>query len=360
MKKQIAILLLICPLLLFSQEDTTLNSTVFILGGGLHQAFVLVHSEDIRPVEHSYPRGIHVDFAWQQRSREAFDKCRCFPRMGASLQLWDFDNPDVLGYGANAYFFIEPEYGAGRFFSFLFRGGFGASLLTTPYHATENPDNQSYSTHLAFSLILSFKASFRLSDNTRLDIAPYYNHNSNGGVKQPNAGINYPSISLGISHYMRVADFHQYVKKGWDRENRVRRLDITPFLAWKQMTKGVHVFSPGLEIKGVRQVAGISALTIGMEYLEDNFARYNFDHSSTDGNWRKLGAAFGHEFLMGKLIFSQQLGVYLYNPDWEGDALYQRWGLVYFWNDHFATGINLKAHRHVANFVDFRLTYSLN
>ena len=95
-----------------------------------------------------------------------------------------------------------------------------------------------------------------------------------------------------------------------------------------------------------------------MEYLEDNFQKYQFEKSDSLGEWRKVGVALGHEFLLGKLIFSQQLGYYLYNPDWDGDILYQRWGLVYYFTDYFAFGINLKAHRNVADFVDFRVTYS--
>ena len=341
-----------------AQSELSQEKTLFSYGLSFHKAFILIHSEDVRPIEDSYPTGLQLDLTWQQRSLESWNKCRCFPKIGASVQLWDFDNPEILGYGMNAYFFIEPEYGSANFFSFSFRGGFGGSLLTNPYDENDNPENQSYSTHVAFSLILALKAGFRLSDKTRLEIAPYYNHISNGGVKDPNKGINYPSISIGLSHSLAEARYNNYAKSGWDKDNRLERIDITPFVAWKQMEDDVHVFAPGIEVKGSRQVAQINALTLGFEYLEDNFAKFEFEKDGVDGEWRKLSTAVGHEFLLGKLIFSQQLGFYLYNPDWEGEMFYQRYGLVYYWTKWLGTGVNMKAHGKVADLIDFRVAFS--
>ncbi len=357
MKDYLYILLLLLWNVSNAQDEAD-TKALFNYSLGLHQAFVLVHSESVRPVENSYPRGIQGDVSWQQRSEEAWNMCRCFPKVGASLQLWDFDT-EVLGYGANAYFYIEPEYGSSKFFSFSFRGGFGASFLSNPHDSIENFNNQSYSTHLAFSLVLALKAGFRISEKTRLDISPYYNHVSNGGTKKPNAGINYPSIYIGITHYPQSPEFRNYAPTKWKKEDRLKRLDLTPFIAQEQVKQGVRVFSPGMEIKGSRQFARINALTLGLEYLEDNFAKYRFEQDSIVGQWRTFSTAIGHEFLLNRLIFSQQIGLYLYNPDWDGTSWYHRWGLIYYPHEKFALGVNMKAHKHVAYLIDFRVTYSL-
>lgn len=344
--------------ILVCQEVADESKTLFSFGLNIHRAFIIVHNKEIKPVEDANPIAIQAEFAWQKRDESSWNKCRCFPKMGAAFQFWDFDHPEILGYGLNSYFFIEPEYGASKFFSFSFRGGFGASLLSNPYDEYENPDNQSYSTKLAFALIVSAKAGFRLSDKIRLDIAPYYNHVSNGGVKQPNKGINYPSISAGLTYYPKGLKYNTYNEVEWDKNSAKKRLDISPFLSWKQVDKDVHVFSPGIEVKGSKQIAQINALTLGTEYLEDNFAKYEFEKQNENGNWRKFSVAAGHEFLLGRILFSQQIGLYIYNPDWEGDILYQRYGFVYRFTDFLALGINLKAHRQVADLVDYRIVLS--
>ena len=69
----------------------------------------------------------------------------------------------------------------------------------------------------------------------------------------------------------------------------------------------------------------------------------------------KISLALGHEFLLGRFLFSQQFGIYLYKPYRVGDDVYQRYGLVYRATDRFQVGINLKAHKHVADFLDIML-----
>lgn len=63
----------------------------------------------------------------------------------------------------------------------------------------------------------------------------------------------------------------------------------------------------------------------------------------------------GHSFLLGRFIFSQAFGVYLYDPYKTNDPGYQRYGLVYRIGKHIQAGVNLKAHRHVADFPDLRI-----
>lgn len=343
---------------LFSQNDTGVTKPLFSYSVSAHQAFVLVHSREIREIEDAYPRGLQVDLSWQQRDESSFNRCNCFPKLGASFQFWDFDNPEILGYGINAYFFVEPEYGASKFFSFSFRGGFGASILSNPHHPIENPDNQSYSTNIAFALIVAAKGSFRISNRDKIDFSAYYNHISNGGIKQPNKGINYPSLSLGITHNVNDLEYENHHKTDWKKSERQKRLDLTSFVSWKQVDKDVHVFAPGFEVKYSYQVASLSAITAGMEYLDDNFAKYQYEKNGVDDEWRKSSMALGHEFLLGRILFSQQLGIYLYNPDWQGDPVYQRYGFVYRFTDVVGLGINVKAHRQVADLVDYRLSIS--
>ena len=68
--------------------------------------------------------------------------------------------------------------------------------------------------------------------------------------------------------------------------------------------------------------------------------------------------AIGHEFLLGKFLFSQQIGYYLFKKHVPSDNWYHRWGLVYRFNQKINFGINLKVHRHIADFIDFRIGYS--
>jgi hypothetical protein len=74
--------------------------------------------------------------------------------------------------------------------------------------------------------------------------------------------------------------------------------------------------------------------------------------------WRS-GLLAGHNFLLGKVFFSQQIGLYLYNRTPYYDRIYHRWTLRYLMNDKLLIGLGFKAHRHVADFFDLRVMYRL-
>ena len=136
------------------------------------------------------------------------------------------------------------------------------------------------------------------------------------------------------------------------------RFDITTFSAFKQLEYKRYFPIPGIELKVSRQVSRINALTVGLEWLYDNAVRYYLDQSGEDISCQKASVAIGNEFLLGRFLFSQQIGVYFFRPYKKGDDIYQRYGLVFRVTEWLSLGINLKAHRHVADFIDFRVGYS--
>jgi hypothetical protein len=78
-----------------------------------------------------------------------------------------------------------------------------------------------------------------------------------------------------------------------------------------------------------------------------------------------VGLMIGHEFIFRRILFSQQLGYYLFKDTKTFSALYQqafpslyhRWGLRYKLNAHWFAGFNMLAHNQVADFIDLRLNY---
>lgn len=348
---------------LFSVADTGKDSVKYYSSVGiiLHKGVVLIHSADLRPVEHSYPWGIGLDLGFHFANKKSWNTCNCYPKLGASLSFWDFDKPNILGYGATGLFYVEPFFGVQNRVSFSFRAGFGLSYQSKPYDPETNPDNLSYSTHFAFPLLLAIGINIWVSDHYLLSVTANYNHFSNGGFKEPNGGINWPTISIGIDRYFKAPAFRSRKKKNWRELGQpAMRLDINFFVAIKQLEYQEYAPLPGIEAKGSRQIGRINALTVGLEWLYDSHANHIIKKEFKDIDCNKISVALGNEFLLGKFLFSQQLGVYLYKPYRAGADLYQRYGLVYRITDWLSFGVNLKAHGRKANFLDFRLGMSFN
>ena len=213
---------------------------------------------------------------------------------------------------------------------------------------------------MAFPLQLGGSVHFRMKQRWLLNGTLVYNHFSNAGVRQPNKGINWPSIAVGLAYYLTDVQFEDRANVNWrDSGPPEKRLDFTLFLSYEEPRDNLFLFSPGLEVKWSRQFARLNAYTLGGELMYDNGTGYVLEQEGDNASPVKAGLALGHEFLLGKFLFSQQFGFYLSNPNPEHPGVYQRYGLVFRFNKSFNMGINLKAHGHVANFLDVRAGISL-
>ena len=344
---------------MLGQSSPDPGGVVKQLGVRLHQGTVLVHSRHVRSVANSYPRGLEVNLAWQRTSRAAWESCLCYPKMGVAFTTWDYDNPDVLGWGMTSLFYIEPVFNAPRRLSFSIRAGAGLSWQSNPHDPEINPLNLSYSTALAVPLQLGGSLHYRLSPQWTLDVMGVYNHFSNGGIREPNKGINWPSVAVGAGYYLEVPRLTERKRTDWRTVQGVAtRLDITFLTGIEQPVNHPYVFFPGIEVKYSRQIARLNALTGGIAYFRDRPDRYDLREANRPVNPHKLGIAAGHEFLLGQFIFGQQIGMYLSKPYTVSADVYQRYTLVYRWSPHFSLGIGLLTHGHVADFADVRATYS--
>lgn len=344
----------------FSQNTSDSLNSVKLVGLKVHKGSVLIHSRELRPIKDSYPTGIELDLAWHKISQKAWESCMCYPKLGIALTYWDYDNKEVLGQGITGLFYIEPVYNTKGRVNYSVRAGLGLSYQNKPFDSILNPNNLSYSTSLAFPLQLGGTVHYRLKPRWLLNMTLVYNHFSNGGVSQPNKGINWPSLGLGLAYYLKEFEFEKRAVNNWgDQGLPQKRFDFTFFISYEEPRDNLFLLSPGLEIKWSKQFARVNAYTLGGEVMYDNGTGYVLEQGGDGASPVKAGLAVGHEFLLGKFLFSQQFGVYLNNPNPMHPDVYQRYGLVYRINNNFSTGISLKAHGHVANFLDVRVGFSL-
>ncbi|NNE28549.1 MAG: acyloxyacyl hydrolase [Saprospiraceae bacterium] len=342
-----------------AQEGKIINGSK-VLGLRVHQGSVLIHSEDVRPIQNSFPTGLEFDLTWHKTTDQAWNSCLCYPKLGVALTFWDYDNPEVLGKGITSMFYLEPVFGAFKKLSLSIRAGVGLSYQNKPYDEIKNPDNLSYSTRIAFPLQLGCATQWRLSENWFLSGAFLYNHFSNGGIREPNKGINWPTLSIGADYYLKSLNFHKKERSNWKQDGIQKRIDLTFFMGYKQIGSGPYFLSPGFEIKGSKQIARFNAITVGAEGIYDNGIKFKIEEVGENESPIQGSLAVGHEFLLGKFLFSQQFGVYVYKPYSIYSDFYQRYGLTYRINQNLQVGFNLKVYGHVANFTDVRIGYTIN
>ncbi len=216
----------------------------------------------------------------------------------------------------------------------------------------------SYSTYLGFPLSVAATLNYRITPGSYLNISANYNHISNGGMNEPNKGINYPTISLGFDYYFRRGNYSPYIAKDWKTGVKQRNLYYIEFFVTANQShlgannKRYPVL--GIAFRFSRQVSRINAINIGIEGLSDwvEKEKIKIDNSSIDHYL--AGILIGNDFLLGKFIFYQQFGLYVHNP-YKSYSCFQRYGLLFRINAWLTTGIGLKAHGHVADFLDLKM-----
>jgi len=336
-----------------------------IPGMKVHYGFIIPHSSAIRDISTSTPWGIEAEWNWQLMSRNAWNYCYCFPRTGVSFFYINFGNPEILGNSYAPYVFIEPVLGAEKKFNSSLRFGFGPAFMDKIYDEDTNPENLFYSTHISFIVLLNISMNYRITKRMELRLSGYYNHISNGGLKNPNKGINFPTVTLGLDYRLRDLLFEKYSKPESVTPHPDKWFfDIASFGTGKTDIKGKQYFAVfGVTATVMRVIGRLSALSLAIEGTIDNADKAEIERKEIMENGefvdhKYVAALIGHELLIGRFIFSTRLGAYVYSPFERMDLLYQRYGLTFHVTDWLFVGTNLKAHRHVADFLDFRIGVS--
>jgi hypothetical protein len=367
--KAIPAYLLICLSFLFMQtenasgQDKGRLKNPISIGIRGHYGFIIPHSKTIADLANTNPWGMEGEVAWLLMREKTWKHCYCYPRAGFSLSYFNFKQPEVLGHSIILYPFIEPYIRPHRRFSISFRFGIGPALLTKVYDADSNPDNLFFSNHLSFIAMLNAGLNYRLSKRLTGRAAFNYNHISNGGITQPNLGMNFPSVNLGFDYSLsevcfpsRAKDSMQVLYSGnswWEVYVLGSRKNVNNGEEQYYAVLGAGAYYNYLILR-------VLALNAGTELISDLAEKerirreYIQDPASAPRHLR-AAVLLGIDLVFGRVTFVHQWGLYYYAPYPAMKPVYQRYGLNLGLSEHLYLGVNIKAHGHVADLMDVRL-----
>lgn len=334
-----------------------------LVGARAHYGFIIPHSEEIADVSGSHPRGLEMNIQWIPRASKQEKTQNLLAKRGVVLQYMNFDNPEVLGYSINAVPYIEPLLWPHHRLSASVQAGLGLCYISKVYNAETNPTNLFFSTQLSFPVMVNVYANFRATDHWYLSAGFNYNHISNGGMKEPNKGMNYPTWNAGASYAIRPIKLIKRTKTDeWKKEPRwYGYLQASGTTKKVQATPDYPTPTPawlwGGQVMAGWRFARLSGVAMGTEWVYDGWTRTVLDRQNNSTSATRGALMAGYELLADRVRFSIQLGTYVYNPAGAPDPVYQRYGLFYRFTKHLELGTTLKAHRHVAEVFDVRIGY---
>ncbi|HWB24832.1 MAG TPA: acyloxyacyl hydrolase [Chitinophagaceae bacterium] len=335
----------------------------------LHYGVIYAHTKYVENTAGAHPRGFEFEISKQHIDKPLWENYRCYPRMGLILSYFDF-NTRILGKTYSAAYFIEPDYRVSKNCSFFLRMGVGLSYLTNPHDSIKNPTNQSYSLPINAYLTAGAGINCNVSPHIALSFMTSFQHNSNGGFELPNHGVNYPTASLGI-RYTAYNNSLPVYKREQVRSYRHTKIIYdagfyySPKSGYSAGWVSSRKYLAGVFVQASKRVSTLDNITLSLEAYHDgglaSIKKLLMDNTSNN----LVGLMIGHEFIFRRILFSQQLGYYIYKDTKTFSDLYQqafpriyhRWGLRYKLNPHWYAGFNMLAHNQVADFIDLRLNY---
>lgn len=349
---QIASILIICLVSNFLLSQNNQN-TIHKIGIRPYTGSIFVHSEDVENTSGSRPFALDLEFSKRFKGEDIWNLCRCYPTSGFVVGYQDYDN-EILGRGAHLAYFVQYHFLQLSKISPFIRATGGLSYNSSPYNELENPDNQSYSLPVNFSLQFSGGIEFQLNKKWIVDINTSFNHISNGGLEQPNKGINWLSFGLGANYMPDYSPFknrdnvvpHKNAENDW-----FKRIELNGSALSKTFDKKERFLVFGSEFLFGHYLSNLHSLLGGLEWNLDRSLARKIEFEELDKTAHRLSFNLGHEFILGDFRFSQKLGVYLLDQLRENDLLYHKWGISYLHKTGVLLGVEVKAHRHIAEFI---------
>lgn len=336
----------------FSQNDSLL--TFFKTGIEPRYGFIIPHNNNLRYLVSKPVFGIDITLSRRSAGEKEWQKYFRNPASGFGLHYINFGSPDYFGsafalYAMSDFYFSDNKNG------FLYHLGYGVSYLTRPFDEENNYYNVVIGSHVNvfFKLALSYSL-----DINNVAIKPFVSfiHYSNGSFYKPNLGINIANTGINIGIPVKKQYCHPYTGTLTDCTGSYSML-VTLGSGLHQKSNQLTTLYPIYTIRAEaeRKYSYKHSWGAGADITYYRFETKQTDFKSVSPY--RCGVFLLYNTFINRFIFSAQSGAYIYNEDKEESYIFSRFGLSYSVTDRFRTGVMLKSHFFVADFVELSVTY---
>lgn len=362
--KKLLLTLIIVPIKFISLSAALPDSVFQYAGVQSHYGFIIPHSKTIKDISHTKPFGFELNYNRLHTSLNDWKVFNAYWISGIETRYFNYQNPDILGSVFDVSIFAEPVLRYRKKWLWSIRGGAGFSYHSKIYDEVHNPLNFFFSSRIAFPLYVDLRLKRQIAPASFLCLSGCYNHISNGGIKLPNKGMNFPTLALGLEVYQN--DIPVLEGKFIPDKEKIRETFLTfqVLNSFKVLDKTEELpeklaFIYGFHSRISRSLSAFYALNAGAECIFDGYIRETILREQTNIDYKRIALTFGQEFLLGKMIFSQYFGAYLYSPFKSNHFAYQKYELFYKLSQRLLAGVFLKAHLQVAELMGININYKI-
>lgn len=345
----------------FGQTDTTTPLPQHLYGLYIRSGETIVHTVAVENIRGAKPFLVELETAKRNIDFNSWNKSGLFAATGFLLSYFKF-HTTVLGSGAALSYFIRPTYRIGNRLTAYYQAGIGADYLTNPYSETNNPINRNYSQRINPYMHVGIGLGYQPAPHFIITANGFFHHTSNGEIRQPNKGINWRTAAIGLL-YTPSDNYLPRYKRNRTIKYTSRKVTVdagvafTPKQGYYTQRNYQRTFIGGALLQFTKAFTNTNAFTAGISAHYNHYIAKKPNTVLENKNPVLFGVHAGHAFVLGKITFSQQIGVYLINPVATIPPVYEQWNLTYLFSRHIHAGVGLRANIDNADFTDIKLMY---
>ena len=324
----------------------------------IHRGYVLDFSSEVAHLANQHLWGFELDVSKNTRGEKQWQQILKFPKVGYSLYYFSFDNSKPLGNTLSLVIHLSKPFFKTKRSELSWRIGIGPGYVDKVFDAQNNYRDNVLSTHLNYTLNGNLDYNFKITRTLLLNAGISLVHISNGNIKKPNFGINIPTIHFGITYKLSDNETLKRDSLPIFKRKTYFHLSVAGGLKDAYPVNGPRYFTSSVAAYVERRVNRKSGLNAGIDLFYDASKKHSISYdtmniNNTFINYTQVGIVGGHELYINKLTLLTQFGVYLFDPLHLNKAVYQRFGLKYYFNEKLFAQMSLKTHLGVADWVEW-------
>jgi hypothetical protein len=325
--------------------------------------FIITHNptmeyltqQALEKLEVSFEKNTFGQRPWQQRYG--------FPRIGASFNYYDFNNPQHLGKGYSLAPYLNFILKSGSSISLRLKTAIGIGYISQPFDPEENFKNIAIGSHFNIFFSVLAESEWKITSKMGLLLGLNFAHFSNTSFQKPNLGINLPTVEAGLYTRWGKAQTQKRATQSFTKTKAHWRLGLGA---------GVNEVNPPEEKKYLATAFYLSReKTLNLKssiggnldlfYNPAQIRALKSDSIYVNKGWEnmQIGLSFYHVFHFGQLESYAQAGYYLKTKNEELGNFYHVVGGRLKLSDHVSAFTAIKTHFAKAEYLLFGINLKL-
>ncbi len=351
---------ILCLVVLHANAQPKADSIVYSLSGKFQYSSIWTEKGSLQQFTKDHPWSAQLDLGITKITKRAWNYCHCYSQNGLSFSYINLANPSKLGTAITVSSFAEPYLFFSDRFRISLRGSAGFAFLNKIYDSLNNRENIFFSTKMSFLLSLGVNFNWRMSNHWSVNAFGQFNHISNGGRRDPNEGMNFPGLNIGLAYdfnplQLTKRNRERFTDRPWGLMAHVfgNQRTAWPVATWPEEKRIVV----GLNAAVIKRLSNLSGVGPGVELYYDGINSVIQQRSGQSLQTTVGAVNIQHYLFFGKLLLGQQLAWYVTPDTGFQKKLFQRYTIEYEVKRNWYAGFSLKAHGDHSDYFAFSTGY---